>query len=99
MIANLFFITFPSDFSFHRLETISKVILMAAIGCGILTFWGDAINRFAIIFILCVVGFGFCGPDSVINGATTNQLVGEVEGPKLTSLVNGLGTLVNIFFL
>lgn len=48
---------------------------------------------FSVVVSLFVIGFANCGPDSVINGAITLQLVDPAYNSHVTSLVNGLGSL------
>ena len=62
--------------------------VLALLGITIL---GDQAYTFITAFEFFLIGFGNCGPDSVIGGAVTMEYGGN-EGTQVTSLVNGLGS-------
>ena len=58
---------------------------------GIIMF-GNQSHAFLVAIQFFLVGFGNCGPDSVIGGAITMEYGGN-RGAHVTSVVNGIGSL------
>lgn len=58
---------------------------------------GEEAGFHSTLIFLFIIGFANCGPDSVINGAITLQLVDSAHNARVTSLVNGLGSLGGLF--
>ena len=57
-----------------------------------ITISGSQVNASVTALQFFLIGLGNCGPDSVIGGAITMEYGGN-QGTRVTSLVNGLGSL------
>ena len=72
--------------------TLAKVMFLPVLALGGIVMFGNRSHAFLVAFQFFLIGFGNCGSDSVINGAITMEYGGK-RGTKVTSLVNGLGSL------
>ena len=83
------------DSSRTRFKKLAQIIFIGALCTGIVAALGHDLSTIVIATNFFVIGFCNCGPDSVINGAVTYDLSNK-NGSKVTSLVNGIGTIGGI---
>ena len=72
------------------------VVFLAAMALATLSIFGTAIGSTPSFLLLAMVGFGNCGADSVLLDTTTSELGGKEDGPRVTSMVNGIGSIGGI---
>ena len=72
--------------------SLAKVMLLPVLALSGIIIFGNQVNAFITALQFFLIGLGNCGPDSVIGGAITMEY-GGTEGTRVTSLVNGLGSL------
>ncbi len=82
--------------TYGRISVLSKTIFIGALSIASLAFIDSKEHTLIIVATFFVIGFASCGPDSVLIGAVTMEVGGEIHGARVTSLVNGIGTAVSL---
>ena len=72
--------------------TLAQVMILPVLALGGILMFGRNINAYIMALQFFLIGFGNCGADSVIGGAFSFEYGGS-QGTRVTSLVNGIGSL------